>query len=73
MTYEVMQRTLRYMTKLDRAIQREEDLAELSAFYKELNVSPMDLFNLLKKVNLSIIRSVVMRSLEYSFTDGSYL
>ncbi|KAI9565143.1 putative amiloride-sensitive sodium channel [Daphnia sinensis] len=48
-TYEKMQKTLRYMTKLDRAIQNEKELDNLSGYYKSLNISSTDLFDVLKK------------------------
>ena len=45
-----MQKTLRYMTKLDRAINNEKDLMELERKYKSLNINSTDLFDVLKKV-----------------------
>lgn len=45
-----MQQTLRYMTKLDRAIKNEKELENLSEFYRTLNISSADLFDVLKKV-----------------------
>ena len=49
-SYDVMQKTLRYMTKLDRAINNEKDLMELERKYKSLNINSTDLFDVLKKV-----------------------
>jgi len=46
-----MQQTLRYMTKLDRAIKNEKELENLSEFYRALNISSADLFDVLKKVS----------------------
>ena len=45
-----MQDTLRYMTKLDRAINAQDELQRLSQFYKMANVTPNDLFEVLKRV-----------------------
>lgn len=45
-----MQQTLRYMTKLDRAIKNEKELENLSEFYRTQNISSADLFDVLKKV-----------------------
>ena len=42
---------MNYMTKLDRAIGSEKELQELNFFYESLNVTPIDLFNILEKVN----------------------
>lgn len=47
-TYEMAQQTLRFMTKLDRAIDNGERLKELSEFYASQNISSLDLFHLLK-------------------------
>ena len=49
-TYEMAQQTLRFMTKLDRAIDNGERLKELSEFYASQNISSLDLFHLLKLV-----------------------
>ncbi|XP_046649315.1 pickpocket protein 28-like isoform X2 [Daphnia pulicaria] len=48
-TYDKMQQTLRYMTKLDRAIKNEKELENLSEFYRTQNISSADLFDVLKK------------------------
>ena len=45
-----MQQTLSYMTKLDRAIDNQRELLQLSKFYHSINVSPTDLFGVLKQV-----------------------
>jgi len=45
-----MQKTLRYMTKLDRAINNQEDLKSLNQFYRTVNISAKDLFQILKNV-----------------------
>lgn len=45
-----MQQTLRYMTKLDRAIDKEKELAGLGEYYRSLNITSADLFDVLKKV-----------------------
>lgn len=45
-----MQKTLRYMTKLDRAIQNEKELEKLNEFYHSYNISATDLFAVLKEV-----------------------
>lgn len=45
-----MQSTLRYMTKLDRAINNERPLKELNQFYKSRNISALDLFKILEEV-----------------------
>lgn len=50
-SFERMQETLRYMTKLDRAILAEQQLQQLSQFFRSENISPMDLFMLLREVN----------------------
>ena len=47
----MMQDTLRYMTKLDRAINAQEELQRLSQFYKTANITPNDLFEVLKRVS----------------------
>jgi len=39
------------MTKLDRAIDNGERLKDLDDNYESQNISSLDLFNLLKKVN----------------------
>lgn len=54
-TYEKMQKTLRYMTKLDRAIQNEKELDNLSGYYKSLNITSTDLFDVLKKVHRLVL------------------
>lgn len=46
----MLQQTLRYMTKLDRAINMEKELEDLSSKYKSLNISALDLFELLENV-----------------------
>lgn len=46
----MMQDTLRYMTKLDRAIGAKGELQRLSQFYKTANITPSDLFEVLKQV-----------------------
>ena len=46
-----MQLTLRYMTKLDRAIDNEKELKELYQFYKSQNISALELFKILEEVN----------------------
>jgi hypothetical protein len=38
------------MTKLDRAINKEQDLELLNRFYKTENITAVDLFELLKRV-----------------------
>ena len=38
------------MTKLDRAINKEKELQDLSKFYRSMNISSGDLFGVLKKV-----------------------
>jgi len=45
-----MQNTLRYMTKLDRAINNEDKLSELDNLYNTHNITPVDLFNILNRV-----------------------
>jgi len=45
-----MQDTLRYMTKLDRAINAQVELQRLSQFYQTANITPNDLFEVLKRV-----------------------
>lgn len=47
-----MQLTLRYMTKLDRAINNEKELKELEKFYQLHNISALDLFNILVEVRV---------------------
>ncbi|XP_046452018.1 pickpocket protein 28-like [Daphnia pulex] len=47
-SYQKMQLTLRYMTKLDRAINNERELKELNEFYKSRNISALDLFKILE-------------------------
>ncbi len=49
--YQKMQLTLRYMTKLDRAINNEKELKELDEFYKSRNISALDLFKILETVS----------------------
>jgi len=49
-----MQLTLRYMTKLDRAIDNEKELKELDEFYKSRNISALDLFKILEEVSESL-------------------
>jgi len=49
--YTKMQLTLRYMTKLDRAINNEKELKELDEFYKSRNISALDLFKILEMVS----------------------
>lgn len=46
-----MQKTLRYMTKLDRAINNEDELNALNQFYQTSDITATDLFNVLKEVN----------------------
>ncbi|XP_046452024.1 sodium channel protein Nach-like [Daphnia pulex] len=48
-SFATIQRTLRYMTKLDRATKKEHDLGVLSRFYKSENITATDLFDLLKR------------------------
>ncbi|XP_057370231.1 pickpocket protein 28-like [Daphnia carinata] len=48
-SYIKLQSTLRYMTKLDRAINNEEELLRLSRYYEARNISALDLFRILKK------------------------
>lgn len=50
-SFDLIQDTLRYMTKLDRAHLNEEPLKELSDLYRSVNISPNDLFDLLKSVS----------------------
>ncbi len=38
------------MTKLDRAINNQEDLKSLNQFYRTVNISAKDLFQILKNV-----------------------
>ena len=38
------------MTKLDRALNNEDELIELSKFYQTQNVSSLDLFRILRRV-----------------------
>lgn len=38
------------MTKLDRAINNEEELLRLGSYYEARNISALDLFRILKKV-----------------------
>lgn len=38
------------MTKLDRALNNEDELQELSDFYESVNITAHDLFKILKKV-----------------------
>lgn len=40
------------MTKLDRAVIDEEELLELSQFYRSLNISASELYKILKKVKM---------------------
>lgn len=40
-----------YMTKLDRAIDRERELKSLSRFYQEANITSKDLFQVLQDVS----------------------
>lgn len=49
-SYIKLQSTLRYMTKLDRAINNEEELLRLGSYYEARNISALDLFRILKKV-----------------------
>jgi hypothetical protein len=49
-----MQLTLRYMTKLDRAINNEKELKELEKFYQLHNISALDLFNILVEVRVQL-------------------
>lgn len=48
-SYIKLQSTLRYMTKLDRAINNEEELLRLGSYYEARNISALDLFRILKK------------------------
>lgn len=50
-SYSKLQSTLRYMTKLDRAINNEKELDELNEFYQSHNISALDLFYILEEVN----------------------
>lgn len=43
------------MTKLDRASADDEDLKSLSDFYKNINIAPLDLFHVLRRVTHFII------------------
>ncbi len=45
-----MQSTLRYMTKLDRAINNKKELRALNRLYQSANISANDLFQILKNV-----------------------
>ena len=56
-----MQETLRFMTKLDRAILQEEQLQQLSQFYRSENISPMDLFKLLRDVSWHSFNRIELR------------
>ena len=47
-----MQLTLRYMTKLDRAIHNEKELKKLDQFYESQNITAIDLLNILVKVSV---------------------
>jgi hypothetical protein len=49
-SYAKLQTTLRYMTKLDRAFNNEEELLKLSLYYEALNITALDLFKVLKRV-----------------------
>ena len=49
-SYDVMQKTLRYMTKLDRAINNKVNLEQLKQFYESAHISANDLFQILKNV-----------------------
>ena len=60
-----MQQTLRYMTKLDRAIKNEKELENLSEFYRTLNISSADLFDVLKKVTQHCLPVQVYEQLLY--------
>lgn len=55
-----MQQTLRYMTKLDRAINKQKDLISLGEFYRSINISSADLFDILKKVTQFVFPFVSM-------------
>lgn len=46
-TYSTMQKTLRYMTKLDRAETGRMELDELSQYFRSLNISATELFSVL--------------------------
>ncbi|XP_046649312.1 pickpocket protein 28-like [Daphnia pulicaria] len=48
-SYAKLQTTLRYMTKLDRAFNNEEELLKLSRYYEALNITALDLFKVLKR------------------------
>ena len=50
-----MQQTLRYMTKLDRAINNQAKLIKLDAIYQSHNITPIDLVHILKEVNELLI------------------
>ncbi len=49
-SYAKLQTTLRYMTKLDRAFNNEEELLKLSRYYEARNITALDLFKILKRV-----------------------
>lgn len=60
MSYSKLQSTLRFLTKLDRAIDQDEELEELNEFYNELNISALDLFNILEKVKSNQIKHIIV-------------
>lgn len=47
------------MTKLDRAINNDKQLNDLSQYYSARNITPVDLFRLLDKV-IEINRSIYL-------------
>ena len=66
---EKLQSTLSYMTKLDRAINNEIELRELSAFYAEHNISSIDLFNILK----TVIKESTQIQIQFLAVDSHYV
>jgi len=56
---ELIQKTLRIMTRLDRASTEDEDMKNLSDFYKDVKISPLDLFHVLKRVPYLILFSKI--------------
>ena len=65
-----MQSTLRYMTKLDRAINNKEQLESLHKLYKSINISANDLFQILKTVIRYFYQDVLSEPnlIKYNYT-----
>ncbi len=56
-SYSKLQTTLKYMTNLDRAVNNEQELKELSELYQMNNITALDLFRLLKRVSQMLVLS----------------